>query len=414
MPESTLDPESKAGREKVKGKEIRPMGNENKKERILIMNLGSTSSKIAVYDDEEQVFQETLRHTQEEMNQFKDVLDQFDFRNEKIRQALAEHDIPLESLTAACSRGGNIIACPHGAIEIDQEMIDYLTRPEDLYKHASLLGCMVAFDLHKEFGIPACIYDAIGTDEMQPIARVTGVPELPRFTVGHTLNTRAMAIKCAKEVLHKPFEEGTFIVAHLGGGSSIRLYHKGVNIDCVNDDEGNFSPERGGGVSAKELISFAFKKFAEGQSAGDVVKRFHGNAGLKAHLGTTDALEVEQMIKDGNQYAKIVYDAMAYRVAKDIASLGAVVNGKVDRIILTGGIAYSKYLTSQIVERVEFLAPVELMPGEYEMQALAHGTLRVLRGEETLQNFGEIKASAVDRIRICEGVEPYTTPYGTI
>lgn len=386
------------------------MANEAKKERILVLNLGSTSSKIAVYDDTEEVFKETIRHTQEEMAQFSDILDQFSFRNEKVRNALESNGIGVDTLTAVCSRGGNIIACPHGAIGIDQEMIDYLTRPEDTAKHASLLGSMIAFDLHKEFGIPACIYDAIGTDEMQPIARVTGLPEIPRFTVGHTLNTRAMAIKCAEEVLKKPFDECTFIVAHLGGGSSIRLYHKGVNIDCVNDDEGNFSPERGGGCSGKELVKLCFKEFGEGAGEKTVMKKIHGNGGLKAHLGTTDAIEVEKRIESGDKYAKVVYDAMAYRVAKDIGTLAVPVAGKVDRIILTGGIAYSKYLTAQIAEKVDWIAPVEMMPGEYEMEALAGGALRVLRGEEELQDFGKIKASAVDRIRICEGVEPYTVP----
>ena len=377
------------------------------KERILVLNLGSTSSKIAVYDDTQEVFKETIRHTQEEMAKFDDILDQFDFRNEKVRNSLENNGIGVNTLTAVCSRGGNIIACPHGAIGIDQEMIDYLTRPDDTAKHASLLGSMIAFNLKQEFGIPACIYDAIGTDEMQPIARVSGVPEIPRYTVGHTLNTRAMAIKCANEVLKKPFDECTFIVAHMGGGSSIRLYHHGVNIDCVNDDEGNFSPERGGGVSCKDLVNYCF---TTDEDAKTVMKKFHGAGGLKAHLGTTDAIEVENMIDAGNEYAKAVYEGMAYGIAKDIAKLAAPVSGKVDRIILTGGVAYSKFLTGRIDEMVSWIAPVEMMPGEFEMEALAGGALRVLRGEEQLQNFGEIKAAAVDRIRICKGVDPYTTP----
>lgn len=378
-----------------------------KTERILVMNLGSTSSKIAVYDDEKEVFKATIRHTQEEMNRFGDVLEQFAFRNEKVRTTLEENGIGVDTLTAVCSRGGNIVPCPHGAVAIDQNMIDYLTRPEDSYKHASLLGSMIAFDLHKEFGIPACIYDAIGTDEMQPIARVSGVPELPRFTVGHTLNTRAMAIKCANEVLHKPFDECTFIVAHMGGGSSIRLYHKGINIDCINDDEGNFSPERGGGVSAKALVDFCF---TAGLDHKGVMKKFHGAGGLKAHLGTTDAIAVEKRIDAGDAYAKIIYEAMAYGISKDIGTLSVPVQGKVDRIILTGGVAYSKFLTDIIRENVSWIAPVELMPGEYEMEALAGGALRVLRGEEELQDFGAIKAAATDRLRICDGVEPYTVP----
>ncbi len=372
----------------------------NKSERILVMNLGSTSSKIAIYDDDTELYSDTLRHTTDELADFGDVCDQYEFRYAKIRESLEAHGVSLRSLTAAVSRGGNILPCPHGAIGIDQAMIDFLTRPEDLAKHPSLIGSMIAFELHREYGIPVCIYDAIGTDEMLPVARVSGVPELPHFTVGHTLNTRAMAIKCAEERLGRRFEECTFIVAHLGGGSSIRLYRNGVNIDCVNDDEGNFTPERGGGVSAKRLVDLCYSgKY----SYKEAMRLFHGNGGLKAHLGTADAREVERMMAEGDEYAAVVYEALAYGVAKDIAKLSPVVHGKVDRIILTGGLAYSKFLTDYIGERVEFIAPVEVMAGEFEMEALAAGALRVLRGEEELLDFGEIAAGAKDRIRI--GVE---------
>lgn len=376
-------------------------------ERILVMNLGSTSSKIAVYDDDKEVFNDTIRHTTEELAPFGDVTEQYEFRYNKIKESLAKNGIAIESLTAAVSRGGNIIPCPHGAIGIDQAMIDFLTRPEDMAKHPSLIGSMIAFELHKSYGIPVCIYDAIGTDEKMPLARVSGVPEIPHFTVGHTLNTRAMAIKCAEEKLGKKFDECTFIVAHLGGGSSIRLYKDGVNIDSVNDDEGNFTPERGGGVSAKRLVDLCYSGKYTYKEA---MKLFHGNGGLKAHLGTADALEVEKMISEGDEYAKVIYEALAFNVAKDISKLAAVVCGKVDRIILTGGMAYSKFLSGYITEHVSFICPVEVMAGEFEMEALAAGALRVLRGEEKLQDFGEIAATAEDRISIIPGVKPGTVP----
>jgi len=378
-----------------------------KKERILVMNLGATSSKIAVYDDDRELFKDTIRHTADEMAQFSGVLDQFDFRNSKIKESLRNHDIAEDSLTAVVSRGGAIMPCPHGAIRIDQAMIDYLCRPDEPAKHASLLGSMIAYDLSKEYGIPACIYDAIGCDEKIPVARVSGVPELPHFTIGHMLNTRAMAIKCAEEVLHKPFDECTFVVAHIGGGISTRLYKNGINIDSVNDDEGGFTPERGGRVSAKELIKLCYSgKY----TASEMMAKFHTGGGLMAHLGTKDALEVERMIADGNEYAAVVYEALAYNVAKDIGTLATAVCGKVDRIILTGGLAYSEYLADYITEHVSYIAPVEVMAGEYEIEALAAGCLRVLRGEEALQDFGEIVASLNDRIRIAPGVEPGTVP----
>ena len=377
------------------------------KETILVMNLGSTSSKIAVYEDDKELFNDTIRHTTEELAPYGDVTEQYEFRYNKIKESLEKNGMGFDALTAAVSRGGNIIPCPHGAIGIDQAMIDFLTRPEDLAKHPSLIGSMIAFDLNKEYGIPVCIYDAIGTDEKVPVARVSGVPEIPHFTVGHTLNTRAMAIKCAEERLGKKFEDCTFIVAHLGGGSSIRLYKNGVNIDSVNDDEGNFTPERGGGVSAKRLVDLCYSgKYTYKQA----MKLFHGNGGLKAHLGTADAIEVEKMIEGGDEYAKIVYEALAYGVAKDIGKLAAAVCGKVDRIILTGGMAYSKFLSGYISEHVSFIAPVEVMAGEFEMEALAAGCLRVLRGEEKLQDFGEIAAAAEDRISILPGVKPGTGP----
>jgi butyrate kinase len=376
-------------------------------ERILVMNLGSTSSKIAVYDDDKEVFNDTIRHSTEELAPFGDVTEQYEFRYNKIKDSLEKNGVSISSLTAAVSRGGNIVPCPHGAIGIDQAMIDFLTRPEDLAKHPSLIGSMIAYDLNKELGIPVCIYDAIGTDEKIPVCRVSGVPAIPHFTVGHTLNTRAMAIKCAEEKLGKKFDECTFIVAHLGGGSSVRLYKNGVNIDSVNDDEGNFTPERGGGVSGKRLVDLCYSgKYSHKEA----MKLFHGKGGLIAHLGTADARDVEKMIEDGDSYAAIVYEAMCLNVAKDIAKLAATVCGKVDRIILTGGISYSKYISHYIKEHVEFICPVEIMPGEYEMEALAAGCLRVLRGEEELQDFGEIAAAAKDRIRIYPGVEPFTAP----
>lgn len=381
-----------------------------KKERILILNLGSTSSKFAVYDDDKEILKETIRHTAEEMAQFSGVIDQFDFRKDIVYKALGQNGISLESLTAVCSRGGKILPCPHGAIGIDNDMVEYLTRPEDAYPHASLLGSLIAYDLKTRFGIPACIYDAIGTDEILPIARVTGVPDLPRFAVGHTLNTRAMGIKCAEEILGKPFDQSTIIVAHLGSGNSIRIYHNGINIDCVNDDESNFAIERGGGVTCKDLVLYCKECFDAGMTAADVGRKFQGDAGLMGHLGTTDAIEVERRISTGDKYAEIVYQAMAYRVSKDIAALAAAVSGKVDRIILTGGIAYSKMFTGWITERVDWIAPVEIMGGEYEMEALAAGALRVLQGKEELQVFSDIAAGATDRIRICEGVEPQIPP----
>lgn len=359
-------------------------------QQILVLNMGSTSTKIAFYIDEEQYFKETIRHTEEELAGFKGCLEQSEFRGNIIKKVLVEKKVQLENLTAICSRGGRIPPCASGAIKIDQNMVDYLNRPED-DKHAAALGCIIAFDLSKELDIPAYVYDPVSVDEITDLARVSGLPELPHFAVGHALNTRAMAIKCANEIMKKPFSECTFIVAHIGGGVSIRLFKDGRNIDAVNDDNGGFAPERAGSLDAVPLIQLSFSgKYTEAQ----LVKMVRGNGGLKAHLGTTDGIEIEKRINSGDAHAKVVYEAMAYNLAKDIGRLAVPVAGKVDRIILTGGVSYSKYISEYISKLVSFIAPVELMPGEYEMEALAAGALRVLKGEEEAGEFQSIMDKA--------------------
>lgn len=358
--------------------------------QILVLNMGSTSTKIAIYTDETQCFKETIRHTEEELAAFKSCLEQSEFRGNIVKQVLAEKKIQLKNLTAICSRGGRIPPCSSGAIRIDQNMVDYLERPED-DKHAAVLGCIIAFQLSQELTIPAYVYDPVSVDEMIPLARVSGLPELPHFAVGHALNTRAMAIKCANEILKKPFSKCTFIVAHIGGGVSIRLIKNGCNIDAVNDDNGGFAPERAGSLDAIPLIQLCFSgKYTKAQ----LVKMVRGNGGLKAHIGTTDGIEIEKRIASGDSYAKLVYEAMAYNLAKDIGRLAIPVAGEVDRIILTGGVSYSKYISDYITRLVSFIAPVELMPGEYEMEALAAGALRVLRGEEEAAIFQSIMEEA--------------------
>ncbi|MBR0374604.1 MAG: butyrate kinase [Mogibacterium sp.] len=351
--------------------------------RILIINLGSTSTKVAVYEDSTLLFQENVSHDQDDLKDFRWCTDQVDYRREAIMDVLAKRSFDLNQLDAICSRGGRIPPCKPGAVVVNQEMVDYFYNLPD-NSHISGAGCIIAYQIAEPLNIPAYIYDPTSVDEMAPIARVSGLPEIPRFTVGHTLNTRAMAIKCAKEIIGKPFEDCTMIVAHIGGGSSVRLFYKGVCIDAINDDNGGFSPERTGGIAAVPLVQLCFSgKYTKEK----LIKTIRGGGGLKANLGTSNALEIEKRIANGDEHAKLVYEAMAYGLAKDIGQMAVPVAGKVDRIILTGGVAKSAYITNYISDLVSFIAKVEIMPGENEIEALAAGALRVLQGEETARVF---------------------------
>ena len=210
---------------------------------VLVINPGSTSTKIAVFDGEKRLFQETLRHTQQELEPFAHVTDQVDFRREVIEKVLAEHQFNLGTLDAVCARGGQLPPCPSGAFVVDEQMVEYM-RSIVQGAHASNLGCIIAKSIADAQNIPAYVYDPVGVDEMEPVARITGMPMLNRWMVGHSLNTRAMALRCADEVMHKPLEQCRFIVLHLGGGASVRLFIGGKMVDDVRDDELLFAPER--------------------------------------------------------------------------------------------------------------------------------------------------------------------------
>ena len=349
-------------------------------ERILVINPGSTSTKLAVFNDDKKVFSSTVTHSDEELSQFTWVMSQRDFRANAIEKELTANGYSLSEFTCIMSRGGMLPPCSSGAYKINQAMLDYCYNQKH-DAHISNVGCAVAMLLSERAGreIPCYIYDPVSVDELAPIARITGLPEITKISRGHALNTHAMAHRCAKEIMHKPISECTFIVQHLGGGCSVWLIDKGYSIDMYSDDDAGFAPERCGKIQAMSLIKMCYNgKY----SFSDMTKKVRGNAGLRAHLGTSDARKVEEMIASGDEHAKLVYEAFAYGVAKGIGDLATVVKGKVDRIILTGGVAHSKMLTDWIRERVEWIAPVEIMAGEYEMEALAEGGLRVLRGEE--------------------------------
>ena len=352
--------------------------------KIFVVNTGSTSTKIALYEDEKEIFTKNLSHPDELISKFDDVQDQLNMRLEFVRSYLKEKEFNVKELSCVVARGGMLVPVKSGAYEVNELMLDRVeNRP--VMEHASNLAAPIAYDIAREAGVPSYIYDSVMTDEFPDIARISGMPDIPRNSTSHVLNTRAMAIKYAKSI-GKKYEDINIIVAHLGGGISINIHHEGQIIDLISDDEGPFSPERAGRVPCRDLINLCYSGKFDKKT---MQRKLRGNGGLKAYLNTIDAREVEAMIQEGNEYAKMIYQAMAYQVAKGIGELATVVDGKVDVVILTGGIAHSKMLTSWIKNKVSFIAQVEIMPGENEMEALAYGALRVLKGEEEAKEYIE-------------------------
>lgn len=352
--------------------------------RILTINPGSTSTKIGVFNDEELIFEETIRHTVEELAKFTRVCEQDGFRKEMVCNALEKGNIDMESINAVVGRGGALKPIEGGTYLVDERMIEDL-RIGVQGEHASNLGGIIAYDIARDNGIEAYIVDPVVVDELQDLARVSGIKELEKVSIFHALNQKAVARKHAKSISRK-YEDLNLIIGHLGGGISIGCHYKGRVIDVNNalDGEGTFSPERAGTLPAGGLARLCFSgKY----TLAEVAKLLAGKGGLVSFLNTNDARKVSEMIDNGNEYAKRIYQAMAYKVSKEIGALATVLNGEIDAIILTGGIAYDKRFTAWIRERVEFISQVYIYPGEEELLALAEGGLRVLRGEEEVKTY---------------------------
>lgn len=345
--------------------------------KVIAINPGSTSTKVALYMNEEEVFVETLDHPVDEIQKFEHVQDQFEFRKDVIMACLEKNNVDIKELSAVVGRGGLLPPVKSGAYRVNEVMVDRLAN-NPVVEHASNLGALISYELAKPLGIPAFIYDSVAVDELQDIARISGMPVIERASMSHALNSRAMAHKVA-EKQGKSYKDMNFIVAHLGGGISLSAHEKGRMIDIVSDDEGPFSPERAGRVPCNKLIDLCYSGKYDKKT---MKKMLRGKGGIGAYLGTLDAREVETMIAEGNEEAGLVYEAMAYQIAKGIGEMATVLKGQVDAIVITGGIAYSKMMTSWISDRVSFIGPVEIMAGENELESLAYGTMRVLKGEE--------------------------------
>ena len=348
--------------------------------KILTINPGSTSTKVAVYEDNKEVFQKNIEHASEQLAKYDNIVDQFEMRYEELLNILRENNFDINELSAVVGRGGLLPPVKSGAYRVNEAMVNRL-KYNPVVEHASNLAAIIAFNISQKLGIESYIYDSVAVDELEAIARISGMKDIERKSFSHVLNMRAVAMKVS-ETIGKPYGELNLIVAHLGGGISISIHKGGKIIDIVSDDEGPFSPERAGRVPCKDLISLCYKNDEK-----IMKKKLRGKGGLISYLDTSNALEVEGRIKDGDDYAKLVYEAMAYQIAKGIGELSTVVNGKVDGVIITGGIAHSKLMTGWIKDRVEFIAPTYIVPGENELESLALGTLRVLKGEEEAREY---------------------------
>lgn len=345
--------------------------------KILVINTGSTSTKVAIFEDDRRICQQDIDHPAQELKKFDSPLDQREMRTAAVRDFLRQQGIQPHTLSAVAARGGSYAVLEAGAYEVDQPFLD-MVQASRRTPGASWNSCLIAADIAREAGVKAYIYDAVSVDEMYDIAHISGLPQIPRKAAVHTLNSKAVSRMAAAE-LGGRYEDMNFIVAHLGGGCSTSAHCRGRIVDLNADDEGTFSPERPGRVPCSALVDLCYS----GQYTYQKAKRLmRGQGGLVAYLGTNSAVEVEERIAAGDKEAKLIYEAMAYQIAKDIAAMAAALSFDVDRIILTGGIAHSKLLTGLIAPRVEKIAPIRIIPGSFEMEALAAGVCRVLNGEE--------------------------------
>ncbi|MDS0527199.1 butyrate kinase [Clostridium sp. SHJSY1] len=347
--------------------------------KLLIINPGSTSTKIGVYEDEKELFEETLRHTNEEIKRYDTIYDQFGFRKEVILNILKEKKFDLKTLSAVVGRGGMLKPVEGGTYSVNDAMVEDL-KVGVQGPHASNLGGIIARSIGDELGIPSFIVDPVVTDELADVARISGSPELPRKSKFHALNQKAVAKRYGKES-GKGYENLNLVVVHMGGGVSVGAHNHGKVVDVNNalDGDGPFSPERAGAVPVGDLIKMCFSgKYSEVEAYSKIV----GKGGFVAYLDTNDFRDVVDMMEKGNKEAEKLYEAFLYQLTKAIGEMSAVLKGKVDRIVLTGGIAYSPVLVPALRANVEWIAPVTVYPGEDELLALAQGAIRVLSGEE--------------------------------
>ena len=350
--------------------------------KSLIINPGSTSTKIGVFEDETLLFEETLRHSTEEISQYATIFDQKDFRKKIITDLLKEKNFDVNSLNMVVGRGGMLKPIPGGTYAVTDDLLEDL-KVGVQGQHASNLGGILAREIADSIGVPSYIVDPVVVDELAPAARYSGMAEIPRGSIFHALNQKAVAKRYAAEI-GKPYESLRLIVVHMGGGVSVGAHEDGKVVDVFSafDGDGAFSPERAGGVPCGALVKLCFSgKYTEKE----IYAKLIGKGGFNAYCGTNDMRDVEKMVQDGDKKAEEAREAFITQVAKDIGSMACVLKGKVDQIIVTGGIAYDKVVVAGLKEKAGWITPMTVYPGEDELLALVQGGLRVLRGEEELK-----------------------------
>jgi butyrate kinase len=352
------------------------MSNKNK---ILSINPGATSTKVALYSNQTPLKVEVIRHSTEDLSSFKGTLDQLDYRKKLVSRFLEQNQTKVNALSAVVGRGGPFKPLESGTYLVNDRMLSDIRRGNVQADHPSNLGALIAHELVKGTDVPAFIVDPVSVDEFIPEARISGLPQIERKSLSHALNQKMVARKAAKE-LGKRYEELNMVIVHLGSGISVTSHLKGRMIDVNNaNDMGPFSPQRVGALPVTGLAKLCYS----GQyTLKEMTQLLTKKGGLLAHLRTDNVQEVENRADEGDQKAELIYRAMIYQIAKEIGAMATTLEGKVDCIVLTGGIANSKRLTDSITEKVKFISPVLIFPGEDEMEALTLGALRVISGEE--------------------------------
>jgi len=347
--------------------------------KVLVINPGSTSTKVAVFEERTPIFMETIRHNKEDLKQFKTVLDQLDFRKDAILNALKEKGIDINELDAVIGRGGIVKPIEAGTYIVNERLIEDLKLYSKEQEHPSTLGGLIAFEIGNQIGKPSYIADPVCVDEFEDLARISGLKEIKRKSLLHALNVRACLYRYAENT-GKKINDLNCIVAHLGGGITIAAVKNGKIVDVNNANEGGpFSPERAGGLPSIDVVNMSYSgKYTRD----DLLRLFTKEGGVYSYLGTNNMKEVIDRANNGDNAAKEVFDAMCYQIAKEIGAMATVLKGNVEAIIITGGIAYNEEIIDEISKRVNFIAKIVSYPGEFEMEALAYAALRVLKGEE--------------------------------
>ena len=351
---------------------------------ILVLNIGSTNTKIAVFEIDHPKFQETIAHGPELTGPLSEYMAQFPLYLEHVKQILVDHHIDVGQLDIIVSQGGLTAPISSGVYLIDQRMCDDL-RSGKYGQHPTNLGPLIAHDLAGSAGIRAVIVDSPSTDEFHDLARISGMPEIERKSAFHALNQKAAAGMAARD-MGISYAESNMVVAHLGGGITVGAHCQGKVIDStIGVGEGAMTPERPGTLPLMDLL----RLLESGQlSLADLRGKLTSEGGLLAYLGTSDMRQVETQIRQGHEKSRLLLRAMAYQIATDIGAMTTVLHGKVDAIVLTGGLANAAMLVDWIVERVKFIAPVKVYPDEQEMHALAAGAFSALSGTEAIQHYG--------------------------